>query len=162
MSSITRKLIDLTPLPNLRAPNDPFQTNNFFGSAAFQFDRRTVDSKVNWSVNEKLMTFVRLSILRYKSVNPQLFGELAGPPVFDASNPGKGDGGTYSSTVGGTYVATPRFVVDAYFGYTRIDTSSQQPRLDEKLGVDFLKIPTPAPSTAFSTQDLETRDSSIS
>ena len=141
VSSITRKLTDLTPLPNLRGGNDPFQTNNFFGSAAFQFDRRTVDSKVNWNVNQKLTTFVRLSILRYKSLNPQLFGELAGPPVFDGSNPGKGDGGTYSSTVGGTYVASPKFVVDAYFGYTRIDTSSQQPRLDEKLGLDFLKIP---------------------
>ena len=141
MSSITRKLVDLTPLPNLRGAADPFQVNNFFGSAAFQFDRRTVDSKVNWNISEKLTTFVRLSILRYNSLNPQLFGELAGPPVFDGSNPGMGSGGTYSSTVGGTYVASPNFVIDAYFGYTRIDTSSEQPRLDEKLGLDFLGIP---------------------
>ncbi|MBI3678795.1 MAG: TonB-dependent receptor [Acidobacteria bacterium] len=140
-SSITRRLADLTPLPNLRAANDPFQTQNFFGSAPFLFDRRTVDSKVNWNVSQKLTTFVRLSILRYNSTNPQLFGELAGPPVFDGSNPGKGDGGTYSSTVGGTYVMSPSLVIDAYFGYTRIDTSSQQPRLDEKLGLDLLKIP---------------------
>lgn len=141
ISSITRKLADLTPLPNLRGANDPFQTNNFFGSAPFLFDRRTVDSKVNWNASQKLSTFVRLSILRYKSSNPQLFGELAGPPVFDGSNPGKGDGGTYSSTVGGTYIVSPRFIIDAYFGYTRIDTSSQQPRLEEKLGLDLLKIP---------------------
>ncbi|MBI1788988.1 MAG: TonB-dependent receptor [Acidobacteria bacterium] len=141
ISSITRKLADLTPLPNLRSASDPFQTNNFFGSAPFLFDRRTVDSKVNWNASQKLSTFVRLSILRYKSSNPQLFGELAGPPVFDGSNPGKGDGGTYSSTVGGTYIVSPRFIIDAYFGYTRIDTSSQQPRLEEKLGLDLLKIP---------------------
>ncbi|HET8550669.1 MAG TPA: TonB-dependent receptor, partial [Bryobacteraceae bacterium] len=115
--------------------------NNYFASAPFLFDRRTVDSKVNWNASDKLSMLLRLSILRYKHKNPQMFGELAGPPVFDGSNPGVGDGGTYSTTIGGTYVFTPTFVLDAYFGYTRGDTSSQQPRLDEKLGLDLLKIP---------------------
>ncbi len=139
ISPIARKLADLTPLPNVGAGG--FATNNFFASAPFQFDRRTVDSKVNWNASDKLTALVRLSILRYTHKNPQMFGEIAGPPVFDGSNPGVGDGGTYSSTVGGTYLFSPNFVLDAYFGYTRADTSSQQPRLDEKLGLDFLGIP---------------------
>jgi hypothetical protein len=140
VSPISRKLADLTPLPNV-GDAAVFGANNFLASAAFQFDRRTVDSKVNWNASEKLTMLVRLSILRYTHKNPQMFGAFAGPPVFDGSNPGEGDGGTYSSTIGGTYVFSPRFVMDAYYGYTRGDTSSQQPRLEEKLGLDFLKIP---------------------
>jgi hypothetical protein len=138
ISSISRKLADLTPLPNI---GTGFSTDNYFASAPFQFDRRTVDAKVNWNASSRLTALVRLGVLRYTHKNPQMFGELAGPPVFDGSNPGVGDGGTYSTTVGGTYVFSPTLVVDAYFGYTRSDTSSQQPRLDEKLGLDFLGIP---------------------
>jgi len=140
LSSIATRLAALTPLPNVGDPTR-FGTNNYFVSAPFLFDRRTVDSKVNWNVTDKLTSFVRLGILRYKSVSPQMFGNLGGPPVFDGQNPGVGDGGTYSATVGGTYVISRTFVVDMYYGYTRGDTSSQQPRLDEKLGLDFLGIP---------------------
>ena len=139
ISAISRRLADLTPLPNLGLA--AFGANNFFASAPFLFDRNQLDSKVNWNASDKLTMLVRLSALRYLHINPQMFGEFAGPPVFSGSNPGTGDGGTYSSTVGGTYVVSPNFVVDAYFGYTRIDTSSQQARLDEKLGLDLLKIP---------------------
>ncbi len=32
-------------------------------------------------------------------------------------------------------------MIDAYYGYTRADTSSAQLRLNEKLGLDFLGIP---------------------
>jgi hypothetical protein len=138
ISSISRTLSDLTPLPNV---GTGFAANNYFASAPFQFDRRTIDSKINWNASSKLTALVRLGILRYTHRNPQMFGELAGPPVFDGSNPGEGTGGTYSTTVGGTYVFSPSFVVDAYFGYTRSDTSSEQPRLDEKLGSEFLGIP---------------------
>jgi hypothetical protein len=138
ISPIARKITELTPLPNI---GTGFTADNFFASAPFQFDRRTIDSKLNWNASSKLTALVRLGILRYTQKNPQMFGDLGGPPVFDGSNPGMGDGGTYSATVGGTYVLSPNFVVDAYFGYTRSDTSSQQPRLDEQLGLEFLGIP---------------------
>ena len=135
MSSISRKLADLTPLPNLAG-----LTNNYFRAAPFKFDRHTIDSKVDYHPTSKLNTFVRLSLLHYNSFNQELFGELGGPPV-NGGNAGTSDGGTYSTTVAANYVVTPRFIVDAYFGYTRMDTSSQQGRLGENLGRDFLKIP---------------------
>jgi hypothetical protein len=134
-SSISRKLVDLTPLPNLSA-----LTNNYFLAAPFQFDRHTIDSKVNWQVNDKLSTFVRFSALRYKSFNQELFGELGGPPI-NGGNAGNSDGGTYSTTVALNYVVKPNFLIDAYYGYTRQDTSSAQSRLDENLGRDLLGIP---------------------
>lgn len=135
MSSISRKLADLTPLPNLSG-----LTNNYFLAAPFLFDRHTADSKLDYRVTSKLNMFVRFSMLRYNSFNQELFGQLGGPPI-NGGNAGNSDGGTYSTTLAANYVLSPNFIIDAYFGYTRMDTSSQQGRLDENLGRDFLKIP---------------------
>ena len=135
MSPISRKLADLTPLPTL----SPL-TNNYFLAAPFLFDRHTGDSKLDYRVTSRLNTFVRFSMLRYNSFNQELFGALGGPPI-NGGNAGTSDGGTYSNTVAANYVVSPSFIIDAYFGYTRMDTSSQQGRLDENLGRDFLKIP---------------------
>ncbi len=134
-SSIARKLADLTPLPNQAG-----LSNNYFVAAPFLFDRHTADTKVNWNINEKLTTFVRLSVLRYNSFNQELFDQLGGPPI-NGGNAGNSDGGTYSTTVAVNYVVRPTFLIDANFGYTRMDTSSAQRRLDENLGRDFLGIP---------------------
>jgi hypothetical protein len=84
---------------------------------------------------------VRFSVLHYDSYNRQVFGDQLGGRPIAGGNPGYGNGGTYSSTIAATYTLSPTFIVDAYFGYTRTDTSSQQPRLNEKLGLDFLGIP---------------------
>lgn len=135
INPIARKLADLTPLPNL-----PLLTNNFFAAGPFVLDRNTGDSKINWNASQKLSMFLRFSVLNYNSFNKQIFGDLGGPPI-GGGNPGNGDGGTYSATLAGTYILTPNFIVDAYYGYTRMDTSSQQPRLDEKLGLNFLGLP---------------------
>jgi hypothetical protein len=133
---IARKIIALIPDPNL-----PGLANNYYGSGGFLFDRHTVDSKVNWVPSPKLTAFVRFSVLHYDTLNQQIFGPALGGRPIGGGNPGSGYGGTYSSTIGATYVFTPSMVLDAYFGFSRQDTTSEQPRLDEKLGLDFLGIP---------------------
>src|SRR5262249_44691530 len=132
-SAISRKLADLTPLPNLPVGI----SNNYFLAAPFLFDRHTADTKLDYRVTSRLNTFVRFSLLRYNSFNQELFGQLGGPPI-NGGNAGTSDGGTYSNTVAANFVANPSFIIDAYFGYTRMDTSSAQGRLDENLGRDFL------------------------
>ncbi len=134
-NSIARKMVDLTPSANLDG-----LSNNYFVAAPFLYDRHTADTKVNYNVSEKLNTFVRLSILRYNSFNQETFDQVGGPPIA-GGNAGNSDGGTYSSTVGATYVVSPNFIMDGYYGYTRQDTSSAQRRLQENLGRDFLGIP---------------------
>jgi hypothetical protein len=134
--AIARKIIALIPDPNL-----PGISNNYYSSAPFLFDRHTVDSKINWTPTQKLTAFLRFSVLHYETFNRQIFGpELGGRPIA-GGNPGNGSGGTYSSTIGATYVFTPSFVMDAYYGYSRQDTTSEQPRLEEKIGSELLGIP---------------------
>lgn len=137
ISPISRKIADLVPLPN----QPGLLTSNYFAAAPFIFDRHTGDSKINWNASSKLSVFGRWSMLQYNSYNQQAFGDAIGGPPIGGGNPGYGDGRTYSLTLAATYVFTPQFIVDAYYGYTRMDTNSQQPRLDEKIGLDFLGIP---------------------
>lgn len=134
---ISRKIQDLTPGPNLSGIS-----NNFFGAASYLFDRHRADTKVNWLATEKLSMFGRFSLLHYDMFNPQIFGPGNGPLASSSGgNAGLGFGNTYSFTSAATYTITPRLIMDAYFGYTRGDTSIVQERLDEKVGLDVLGIP---------------------
>ena len=138
ISSISRKIIDLTPLPNL-----PGLTNNYFATGPFAFDRHTLDSKVNWNATPKLSAFVRFGYLHWTDSDPQVFGDvLGGPPISGfGGNPGHGLGNTLSMTAAATYVISPTFIADTYFGWTSPESDSQQARLNEKIGLDFLGIP---------------------
>src|SRR5450432_103455 len=134
---IAQKINSLFPDPNL-----PGLTNNYFASGGFAFNRTTLDSKVNWSVSNKLNVFGRFSFLHYTDFTPTVFGTaLQGKPVGGSSNPGNGHGETYSATFGGTYTFTPAFVMDAYFGFTRQGTISEQVGLGKNVGADVLGIP---------------------
>jgi hypothetical protein len=134
---IAQKINALWPEPNL-----PGLSRNYFASGPYAFDRHTVDSKVNWNVSDKLTAFGRFSVLHYSSLTPTVFGDaLLGEPVGGSSNPGNGHGETYSATIGGTYTFSPTLILDAYFGFTKQGTSSEQPGLDTNIGLDVLGIP---------------------
>lgn len=138
INPISTKLLTQLPLPNQPGP---ILTNNYFAGAGFLFDRNTLDTKVNYSVTDKLTTYARVSWLKFDTVNGETFGpQIGGPPVA-GGNPGHGYGGTWSTTLAATYVARPSIVVDAYFGYTLMDTNVEQPRLDKNVGRDVLGIP---------------------
>ncbi|MGH9628689.1 MAG: TonB-dependent receptor domain-containing protein, partial [Bryobacteraceae bacterium] len=137
INPISRKLADLTPLPNL--PGD-FINDNFFAGGSYLFDRHTVDSKVNWNATSKFSMYGRLSVLKYDMLNAQAFGDVGGPPIA-GGNPGTGYGNTYSTTIAGTYVFSPNFILDGNFGYTLMGTNVEQPLLDQNVGLDVLGIP---------------------
>jgi hypothetical protein len=135
-----RLLNDLMPLPNAGAVNG--LTNNYYAGAAFLFDRKTVDSKVNYNITDKWTAFARLSWLDFNVQNPTVFGEIGGGRgVTDAANPGNGYGGTWSGTVATTYVISPTFLFDAYYGYTMMDSNVEQPGLGPNTARDVYKIP---------------------
>ncbi|MEZ5353905.1 MAG: carboxypeptidase regulatory-like domain-containing protein [Bryobacteraceae bacterium] len=137
MSPITLKLNALIPDQNLSGIS-----NNYFKGGSYAFDRHRADTKVNYIHSQKTTAFGRFSLLHYDMNNPQVFGDLGGDQLSGAGgNPGYGFGNTYSFTGAVTHVFKPTFIMDAYYGYTRIDTAVEQSRLDEKLGLDFLGIP---------------------
>ncbi len=134
--------IALAILKDLPLPNRPGFTNNYYATGSYAFDRKTVDAKVNYNVNEKLTTYGRFSFLTYKQLNPGALGPLDGVGVApQGGNTGVGSGETYGMTVAGVYTVNTNFIIDANVGYTKQGTSSEQGFLDKKIGLDVLKIP---------------------
>lgn len=135
---IAQKIVDsLMPPPTF---NDR-ETQNFFRSDRAVFDRHRVDSKIDWVVTRQFNMYGRFSILDSTIISPPIFGDKLVGPAMTFGFSGTGGGPAYSATVAGTYVISPTFVVDANFGYTRQEPYGEQPRLDEKLGLDLLGIP---------------------
>jgi hypothetical protein len=133
-----QKILPLWPNPTL-----PGTQNNYYPTGVFFLDRHTADTKVNWNATSKLTTFARYSYLRFSTENDQTFGAGLGgaplPPV--GGQAGNATGHSTSITAAATYVVGPTLVFDAYYGFTRAQADSRQPRLDEKIGLDFLGLP---------------------
>lgn len=136
INASVKKILPLIPQANL-----PGETNNYFASAGFLFDRWTVDSKVNWNVSSKFNMFGRYSVLNFFTVNETVFGKALQGRAINSSNPGTGQGKTHSFSVGGVYTFSSSFIVDANFGFFRQNTDVAQSDINEKRGLDFLGIP---------------------
>ncbi|MCC6262245.1 MAG: TonB-dependent receptor [Bryobacterales bacterium] len=138
ISPITAKLTGLTPLPMY----DNRLASNYFKGDPYKFDRNTMDLKLNWNVSANTFLYARYGFLQYHMDSPPIFGELGGPMTKSNSGfAGIAKGNTHSLSVGGTRVISPNLLFDGNFGYNLLDTDSQQIRMDEKLGLDFLGIP---------------------
>ena len=132
-------LMQRLPQENNPAPNG-IPSANYFALGQAAFDRQTIDSKFNYNINERWTSYARLSWLGFDLKAPTAFGDIGGPPIA-FGNPGQGFGTTWSGTLASTYTFSPNFVVDAYYGYTLMDTNIEQPGLGPNRGRDELKIP---------------------
>ena len=134
---IAKKIIGLMPLPNL-----PGETNNYFIASPFEFNRWTLDTKVNWNATPKLNIFGRYSHLDFWTFNQTAYGDLLqGRPMTLPGNPGTGQGYTANFSAGGTYVFSPALVADAHFGYVRMYTDVAHSDIGQNKGMDLLGIP---------------------
>lgn len=132
-------LMGRLPQENNPAPNG-IPTQNYFATGNAAFNRDTIDSKFNFNMGNKTTMFARLSWLDFDLLAPTAFGDIGGSPIA-FGNPGKGFGNTWSGTLGSTHTFSPSFIVDAYFGYTLMDTNIEQPGLGPNRGSDELGIP---------------------
>jgi hypothetical protein len=139
---IALKLINLMPLPNLlNADGSVPLTNNYFIKAPFDFNRWTLDTKVNWNATSKLNVFGRFSLLDFWTFNETVYGDvLQGMPV-GGGNPGEGTGTTANFSTGATYVFSPRLMADAHFGYVRQSVTVAHTDMGQNKGFDLLGIP---------------------
>lgn len=132
-------LMQRLPQENNPAANG-IPSANYFSLGEAAFDRQTVDSKFNYNINDRWTSYARLSYLKFDLTAPTAFGEIGGPPIA-FGNPGQGFGTTWSGTLATTYTFKPTFIIDAYYGYTLMDTNIEQPGLGPNRGRDELKIP---------------------
>ena len=127
---------------HIPANNIDRASRNYFAQAPFQSDRRQVDTKIDYNVNSKFNLAGTFGILHFKTSVPTVFGEEAiGQPIGGSSNPGHGHGNIYRTTVMGTYIFSPTFLMDAHFGFAKQVTNSEQPGLGTNIGSDVLGIP---------------------
>ena len=136
------KLIGLMPLPNLKnADGSVPLTNNYFVKAPFNFNRWTLDTKMNWNATPKLNIFGRFSLLDFWTFNETVYGDtLQGMPV-GGGNPGTGTGTTGNFSTGATYAFSPSLVADAHFGYVRMYTDVAHTDIGQNKGMDLFGIP---------------------
>jgi outer membrane receptor protein involved in Fe transport len=134
---IVQKLIASLPQPTFDR-----LTDNYWASAPFTFDRHKVDAKVNVNPTPKLTFAGRVGWMHHTFDNPPMFGDLGGLPVNStAGKMGIGSGDTTTITGSASYAPTSTFIVDTYTGGTLIKITSEPPRMDENLGLDYLGIP---------------------
>ena len=141
---IAQRIIALLPLPNVRNADGSIpETRNYFVQAPLEFNRWTLDTKVNWNATAKLNLFARYSHLDFWTYNETVFGkQLQGRPISLPGNPGTGAGNTYNFSAGATYTLSNTVVADAHFGYVRMYTGVEHSDITEQnKGMEFLGIP---------------------
>jgi hypothetical protein len=145
ISPVAQKLMGLlqkAPGRFLPSTSTSAPSNNYLAATDFAFNRTTTDEKIDWNATDKLSMFGHFGFLSYNDLDPQMFGEVGGPPISNyGGNEGRGTGHTITLSLTGNYVATPKFVLDGNFGLTRMVTDSQQLDLDKRQGLDYLGIP---------------------
>lgn len=113
ISPIARRIIALTPLPNIAGR----PTENFAAAGTGKFDRDNYDGKINWNRGTKHSIWGKVSLLDATVGGIPAFGEIGGPGV--GGDPGVGSTSVYLYTVGHTYTITPNLLIDQTVGYTR-------------------------------------------
>ncbi|WP_035957734.1 TonB-dependent receptor [Bryobacter aggregatus] len=129
-------MTDLIPQPN----QGNIFPNNYLAVGGYQFQRDNVDFKVNYTPTEKLQFFTRYSFSPSDIFDPPSLGG-AGGDATNGGQPGNAPGRIQSAAIGGTYTISPRLILDAVVGYTRLRLSAKNVDIDKNYGLDVLKIP---------------------
>jgi len=142
ITPVAKKIIPHLPLPNLRNADGSIpEFDNYFVQAPFEFNRWTLDTKVNWNATDKLQIFGRYSQLDFWQDNKTIFGDqLQGRPSA-GGNPGIGWGDTYNFSTGATYTFGSNLFLDGHFGWVRMNSNVEMSDLNENKGLDWLGIP---------------------
>lgn len=118
----------------------PGVSNDYFASASYKFNRYNSDFKVNYNPTSKATVFARYGFSPSDVYDPQAFGK-AGGDAMNGGQPGRAIGLIQNASVGGTYMLSPRILVDANIGFTRLRLSAENDDIDSNYGLDVLKIP---------------------
>jgi hypothetical protein len=140
MDPIARKVIALVPLGNLPGLQDS-NSNNFFASNPFKGNSYRSDNKVNWQARDNFNVFGSLSYFHFRVNNPTAYGEAIDGPRVGGGNAGDSWGYNRRTSAGANYILSPTLLMDGFFGWTRQNTSVEQPGIGTNYGTDVLGIP---------------------
>jgi hypothetical protein len=137
LDSTASLIQQLYPLPNL-----PGISNNYYATGDYLVNRHKFDGKINWNPTRKVTVTARLGALDYHVFNPDLFGDNGAGVNSSATRDGNMNGTVFNGTISGTYIVSPHFIVDSYFGYTRLDTSQEPVSFSKgNLGLTRFNLP---------------------
>jgi hypothetical protein len=131
ISPIAQKIIALIP-----QPNRPGVSNNYFVNTPSYYKLQKIDSKFDYNATSKLHLFGRFSDYPYKNTQGTIFG-----PILAGGNGALESGNIYAFSVSGTYIVTPRFVLDGLFGLTHSRQELTPPNSNQRYGLEVLGIP---------------------
>ena len=134
ISSISKMLIAQIPAG---VPNGVF-ANNIYINTPYSYNLQKIDTKLDWSIARKWRIFGRFSDYPYSQNQNPAFGEVLGPGTGYNTDQ---FGNIYAISAMATYVASPRFVVDAIFGLTHTSQNLLAPLSNVRYAATVLGIP---------------------
>jgi hypothetical protein len=135
IDSASAKMNALIPAPNLAT----FPAN-YFAEGTYNFNRDNFDAKVNYNPTDKSSIFARYSFSPSDIFDPPSLG-AAGGDALAGGQPGNAPGLIQSASVGGTYTISPRMLLDATLGFTRLRLSAENVDIGRNYGLEDLQIP---------------------
>lgn len=134
-SAITQKILAPVPLPNL-----PGTLTNYANSGTQKLDRDNYDLKTNWNRSSQQTIWGKYSRMDAVVGCRFALGDAGGPGLCD-NGVGTSDTTVQLATVGQTFTFSPRVLLDAVFGYSRLDQSVTSPDYGKNVGSEVWGIP---------------------
>ncbi|MGH9587576.1 MAG: carboxypeptidase regulatory-like domain-containing protein, partial [Acidobacteriaceae bacterium] len=104
----------LTLISQLKPTNSAF-TSNLVGVIGTPQTLQKIDTKLDWNATKKLRVTGRFNVHPYKILSvPNSLGD-----ALNQGDPYNSSGDTYATTIAATYVASPHFLIDGSWGFTR-------------------------------------------
>jgi hypothetical protein len=130
--------ISLKLLPNIPAGvTEGVYSNNIYINTPYSYDLQKIDTKFDWNTTSKLRITGRYSDYPYTNLQPPAFGPILGGGGYNTNQ----NGNIYAISASGTYVASPKLVIDATFGLTHSTQNLYAPLYNQRYGSDVLGIP---------------------
>ena len=130
------EMINRLPLPN----NGTSFVNNYQAQGTEDYERDNNDFKVTYQPGSNFTLFGRYSYSPSDIFDPPALGD-AGGDALAGGQLGSAPGRTHIAGFGGTYLFSPRVLLDANFGYTHQKLGAEGPDLGTNFGLDVLHIP---------------------
>ena len=147
MSRIDPGVLNLLNLNIWPSPNQPGTgalglSRNFYTTGPSSLLLGQYDDKLTWNVTSKLTVNVRYGFIDHGSYSGGAFGGLGGDPVSAVNTAiGSQGGNIFNGSTSATYILSPNWIVDGYFGESKEDSYVVQPGLDQNPGWTVLQVP---------------------